>query len=461
MGGEIELIPVAVLFSRKFSLFRRCKAPAPCETLTFRDFLARTKTGFWRKLIEAVREAAMDSEEDAKAAKEKLPAIKPSGTFSGLRQEHLLVHSGLLAMDFDGVGESLPALREKLKDDPFVLAIVLSPRGKGLKVFVAVAAATADEHKRCFGAAYQHFLPMVPAGGVLDPRPSNVVSNCFVSWDPDLWVATTPRRVFAPGPDLPTGTREKGEKKVISEGSGASTASAVSAVSTSHPSPTARQRRAEAEKRRLALPPPLGGKDGIGGLFERYIGRRLVLRGSRDEWLTKVIPATYPVVSAPVLLDLLLLHYDLHSGVWSTPRDEHEAAIRSSLADWPAKYASRLSERERVVYATLGDEFERATFRICRGLWEARDGDTFFLSYCGLGVRIGRHPEQARRIMLGFYADGILEHVTSGEARGGGRPATATTWRWLLPTSSGSGDPVRHPDSVAGGSGSTVSGHEQ
>ena len=92
----------------------------------------------------------------------------------------------------------------------------------------------------------------------------------------------------------------------------------------------------------LALPPPIGGKDGVGGLFARYIGRRAIRRGNRHTFLLKVVPPAFTLFSAPVLFDLLLLHYDLHDGVWSTPRAEHEADISRCLAGWAASYSAKL-----------------------------------------------------------------------------------------------------------------------
>ena len=89
MSTEGPTVPVPELMLRKASLFPNLWAPKPTEKLTLEQFLSRVKNGFWKKQIEIVRSANLNSKEDAKKPKEKLPVLKPSGIFSGLSAQPL------------------------------------------------------------------------------------------------------------------------------------------------------------------------------------------------------------------------------------------------------------------------------------------------------------------------------------------------------------------------------------
>jgi len=408
-------------------MFPRCKATCPIKALPLGDFLAGVKNGSWRPEVERIRAANNTGKEEANRLKvELLPVLKTSGTFSGSTAADLLKHSGVLCVDFDDVGEGLHALRDSLSVDPHVLAYFRSPRGNGLKVFVPVNATNADEHRHCAQSAHNHFRPLVPEGAKLDTAPSNVSANCFVSWDADLWQATLPREVF-----LPTLSPCKEEKKeeAISEGSEEAAVSEVSAVSTVSVSQCeeARASRAAAEARLEALKK---GEPHMKLIFEKYLANRPVTRGARFEFLQKAVPCLFNVVAPVVLVELLLLHYDLQTGIWTTSRIDHEAEIRSMLAAYGAGYVRTLSPAAREQYQRLKGEETFAVFRICRDL--AKKDRSFFLSYGCLGLRVGIHRQQAQRIMNGLYADGTIDLIERGSVRTGGQSSKATLWKWML-----------------------------
>jgi hypothetical protein len=430
-GVQAATIDPGVLLDARVSLFAKCKATRPAKSLPLGEFFAAVKEGHWRCEIERIREANRTSKEEANRLKvDLLPVIKASGTFGGSTAGDLLKHSGGLCIDFDNVSEGLDALARSLSADPHVLAFFRSPRGNGLKVFVPVSATNADEHERCALSAFEHFRPLVPEGAKLDTAPRNVSANCFASWDAGLWQATSPRKVFLPAPQkvLPPapqpskGGKEEREGEAISE---------VSVVSMSQWR-EAGLARAAAVERLSALRIT---RAHIANIYDKFLAKRPVDRGKRFEFLQKAIPGLFCVVSPTVLVDLLLLHYDLHTGIWSTPRTEHEKEIRSMLSAYAEDYVSKLPPADRLYYEDIKDEATRATFRICRDLAERnhRQG-IFFLPYGHLGLRLDLHPYQAQRIMNCLYADRVIELIERGAVWTNGQIPKATSWKWTLPS---------------------------
>ena len=386
-----------------------------------REFLEAVKNGSWRSDVELIREANRTSKEKANTLKvARLPSIKASGTFRGSTAEDLIKHSGLLPLDFDDVGKGLDTLEARLRDDPYVIAFFRSPRGNGLKVLVPVRATNPEEHKRCARSAFDHFGAMMTEGAELDTAPSNVSANCFASWDPNLWTAMIPRSIFEPAPD----PQKEDERKTISEVSEASMASMSQGGGL-------RSVRARAEKRLEALSRKGNPERHLHIIFTKYLERRSVVRGTRFKFLQKAIPSLFSVLAPSVLRELLLLHYDLHAGIWTTSRTDHEREIQSMLSAYAVDHIRTLAPAAREQYQCLDGEASRAAFRIGRDL--AKKDGTFFLGYACLGVRIGLHRQQAQRIMTGLYADGIIDLIEPGSIWADGQKPKATLWKWMLP----------------------------
>lgn len=406
-------VAVSTLLQAQVTLFANVKSPEPQEVIALGDFLDGIRHGCWAGAVSAYREASACGRKDAEALKKALPIAKLSGVFRGLKEADLVSHSGVLCLDFDKIGEGMYNLTQQLAVDPNVLAFFRSPSGIGLKVLVPVTATDAKEHKRCVEVAREYFKQFVGGAGTLDAAPTNVSSGCFVSYDPDLWIAD--------------------KDKVIGRFSSKQTPIPnpipISECSISHlhlPELAANAAmRSEAERRKEALPRALET------IYSRYLANRVVERGRRNDFLTKVIPALYPVVAPSVLRELLMLHYDLHAGVWSTPREAHAAEIESMLRTWEVRYVNDLHPSACACYNLLPDERQRSAFRICHDLAARRHG-RFFMSFGDLAQRLGIHCEQARRLMLGFVADGILCRSDNGRYWAPGKRPKASEWKSLL-----------------------------
>jgi hypothetical protein len=414
MNEETTPVHPDELLDAEISLFSSCQSPHPkkSDKLTLRGFFDKIQRGIWADKVAKVREANRDSICDANRFKKKLPLVKPSGVFNGRKESDFVSHSRVLCLDIDDVGAEMPTLRKNLAADDHVLAFFLSPRGTGLKVFVPIEATNPVEHKQCGRAAFEYFSTFF-AGVKLDKAPSNVSSNCFVSYDPDLWVSNKHRLSFQPvssSSNTPTPT-------LISE---------YSEHSISHP-PLVLDKcivRNEAEQRLEKAP------KAIRNVFERYLQSRAVHRGQRHYFLTQVIPPLFTVLGRSEIKELLLLHYDLFCGTWSSSREHHEEEIDLMLHSWPQKYLDQMTIKTRVFYLAMPTENHRAAFRICCDL--ATKTGSFYLSGAELGKRLGIHCQQAHRILKGFAADGIIQATKHGHIWAAGSRPLATCWKWKL-----------------------------
>lgn len=179
--------------------------------ISFRQAIEGIRDGRWARQVSAVQQAyeaglLLDkgpakiagiplsveesriywAKDHAGPAKKLLPGILFSGTFSKRSDRDLLQHSGLICADLDGLGERVGQVKELIASDPHVIAAFVSPTGSGLKV-VFRCDQTKDHKTELFPAlqcyVMQHF------GLEVDESCSNVSRICFVSHDPDAFLA--------------------------------------------------------------------------------------------------------------------------------------------------------------------------------------------------------------------------------------------------------------------------------
>ncbi len=93
-----------------------------------------------------------------------------------------LSRSGLICLDLDAVAD-VPTARAKLQADPHMAAVWLSPSGDGLKALVPIAGPW-EAHWQSL-ASYL----MKVHGLEIDGARKDVYGLCYVSHDPDLWMA--------------------------------------------------------------------------------------------------------------------------------------------------------------------------------------------------------------------------------------------------------------------------------
>jgi hypothetical protein len=176
------------LLTMPINLFRGTYDPRPTKSLTLEQALEHIRHDTYRQQIEGLRAAlSRHGKSFYDGAKKQLDAYTFAGIFHQTRtKQHLLQHSGLVHLDYDGVPDVARA-REVLCGGASIAYIFLSPSGLGLKVGVHVPRVSDD-------TSYKHAWQLVAdaleqhTGLVADTTGKDISRLCFVSWDPDMYI---------------------------------------------------------------------------------------------------------------------------------------------------------------------------------------------------------------------------------------------------------------------------------
>lgn len=145
-------------------------------TISINDALARIKEGKSKEFVEMLRSLPP---EEYSLRKGDLPSITFSGTFSERRDDKIISHSGFACLDFDSVLELFKTLSD-FRNDEYIYACWISPRGNGIKCLVKIPAEN-DNHRRYYEALLQKY-PLA------DKACINPSRFCYESYDPDLYI---------------------------------------------------------------------------------------------------------------------------------------------------------------------------------------------------------------------------------------------------------------------------------
>ncbi len=186
----------------RISLIQSAQGTATSPT-TFRSILAEITSPKWADPVSAVRAAYASGGKDAASEpKKRLPGVLFSGEFSYRADSKITAHSGLICADLDELGATLENTFELVCADPHTLACFRSPTGTGLKVVMKID--PAKPHIEGFHALEHYMLEHF--GLEIDQSCKNVSRICFVSHDPEAFVAADaeilpyppPAKEFAP-----------------------------------------------------------------------------------------------------------------------------------------------------------------------------------------------------------------------------------------------------------------------
>ena len=167
------------------------------------ESIYETKTPVHRPLLEVLEEMRNPGEDlkdriksirKAKAPAEQdqlkvmlLPVICPSGTFSERNDAALLQYNGVVCLDLDDV-ISPRDMKAMAKSYPYTLAVMTSPTGSGVKVFLLTDSTDPSRHSDL----YHHIGDVTGfkkrSDVKFDPSCSNPSRACFFSYDKDLWI---------------------------------------------------------------------------------------------------------------------------------------------------------------------------------------------------------------------------------------------------------------------------------
>ena len=140
--------------------------------------LDRIKSGANKDTIKMIRSCKDKGERNE--YKKLLPAICFSGQFNKRSDSSLILHSGIICLDFDDYEKKKDMLQEKetLCKDKYVYSVFISPSGNGLKVLVKIPQ-DPDNHVNYFNALSKHFDSQH-----FDKTCKNLSRVCYESYDP-------------------------------------------------------------------------------------------------------------------------------------------------------------------------------------------------------------------------------------------------------------------------------------
>jgi hypothetical protein len=162
-----------------FKNIRETEAPFHRDVSVVLD---RIKDGASKALVLSIRKEKNKS--DRNELKKKLPAVCFSGQFNKRNDSSIIMHSGLICLDFDGYDTKKLMLshKQQLSQDKYVYSVFVSPSGNGLKVLVRVPS-DVDNHVNFFNALEKHF-----DSDQFDKTSKNVSRVCYESFDPLIYI---------------------------------------------------------------------------------------------------------------------------------------------------------------------------------------------------------------------------------------------------------------------------------
>jgi hypothetical protein len=163
---------------QKVTIFPKATAINEPYIITVDKVVQRIKAGRSALLINELR--SCEDIKERKKIKTRLPSICFSGTFSKREDKGLIEHSGLIAIDFDHLGDRLISLKDHLIKDKYTFILFISPSGDGLKLVVKIPP-DVKTHEFSAKALTDYYKDEK-----LDEF-KDVSRICFESYDPDIF----------------------------------------------------------------------------------------------------------------------------------------------------------------------------------------------------------------------------------------------------------------------------------
>jgi hypothetical protein len=193
---RVAVKPNALLLQSKFSYFEGpITNTTPQAAITLPE-LFRVITSPPSSLRERARAARVEYEANGKSQwyqrlKLRLDNFSVGGTFTQRKDAALIKASGLLVLDFDGMGNRVADARTELLADTHLIEslalLFVSPSGDGLKV-VLMADPNHDRREN-YRRLDQYLTRRYGWGPTLDKSTTDLSRACFLSHDPNAWLA--------------------------------------------------------------------------------------------------------------------------------------------------------------------------------------------------------------------------------------------------------------------------------
>jgi len=138
------------------------------------------------RIVSTVRGAKSTAEQDRLKVM-LLPVLCPSGTFSKRADSALVQYNGVICLDLDDTVDTV-AVIEMAKQFPHTLAAMLSPTGKGVKVFVLTDLQDSARHSDLYHHLGDIMGYKTRKDLKFDPSCSNPSRACFFSVDKRMYI---------------------------------------------------------------------------------------------------------------------------------------------------------------------------------------------------------------------------------------------------------------------------------
>ena len=169
--------------THKVTIFKNIKETITPYHVELDLILNRIKDGSDSKvLVQKIRKEKKKLERNE--LKKQLPAICFSGTFNKRADNSLIIHSGIICLDFDGYPnfKLLMEDKESLSKNKYVYSVFVSPSGNGLKVLVKIPQ-DSENHTKYFNSLENYFN-----SEYFDKTSKNISRVCYESFDPIIHI---------------------------------------------------------------------------------------------------------------------------------------------------------------------------------------------------------------------------------------------------------------------------------
>ena len=186
-----QLLNINAVFNMKITTVNRVNQPWNVRQVELIEVLNAIRTGYYngqdlKAPTQAIQKEA-DHGKQNEMKKNNLPCALYNGTFSYKNEGGITSCSGVTAMDFDGFQslEEMGYIWGRLTATPCVLAVFVTPSGKGLKALVWHDNLNPGHHREMYGQLLQKFQIQA---GINDASCSDLSRGNYICYDPNIWI---------------------------------------------------------------------------------------------------------------------------------------------------------------------------------------------------------------------------------------------------------------------------------
>lgn len=167
--------------SNYISIYSGIKEIKSTKKIEIFEFLENIQNGYWQDHVLPIR--SEKNKNKRRDLKKSVPAVTISGIFEQRRDDKLLQHSGLIAIDIDDLGKDVEKYRTLLSKDPYTFSVFSSISGTGLCLLIKI---DSRRHRDAFKSICSYLLDNYDI--VVDSSCINESRARFVSYDPYIFV---------------------------------------------------------------------------------------------------------------------------------------------------------------------------------------------------------------------------------------------------------------------------------